>query len=239
MNGLTITVVNEAIGGTATPDWLIGAGSGYLTAAITRALADNAVAMILPFGINDSDAAVNSSPSTFFANMLAICNSILDAGIPLVLPTYPVYMFRTTSPYQASSPALVASYLPMIEALDTVNGKIRVLDRTIYSRTQTNVATEFQGDDLHINQAGVTDWAGQLAVALKPLVQELTGKVLYTSGSFGSGLSTSVSNGEVVVTAINNNPNTRIAMQSGSSAPPIPLWNSAGTDYVYLSLGTP
>lgn len=34
-------------------------------------------------------------------------------------------------------------------------------------------------------------------------------------------------------------PGTRIAMQTGSSAPPVPLWNSAGTDYVYLSAGTP
>jgi hypothetical protein len=32
---------------------------------------------------------------------------------------------------------------------------------------------------------------------------------------------------------------TRISMQSASAAPPVPLWNSDGTDYVYLSTGTP
>jgi lysophospholipase L1-like esterase len=153
-----VTVSNQAISGTATADWLPGAGTGYLTAAKTAFAAAGVTTVLIMLGANDSGASV--SAATYGSNLSSICNDLVTAGYTVILNGQG--WIAPTSGWPANPNTFLRDYNAQMDSLD--NG-------TTILRGDTEAWTYFVerqselSDGVHPNTTGAQTYAEMWAAA--------------------------------------------------------------------------
>ncbi len=172
----SVAIVNRAVSGTSTSDWVPGVGAIYsnaLAAFIAAGLANNANAyVVIMLGAND--AASGNSATIYDGNLKAIvnvgANALVNQGIKVIL-CYPIWRGDN-----AGYAAFLVSYQAKIDAL--VNGttirKGDVLGYNWFLQNQGETA-----DLIHCNAEGSESDAEMVAWA--------TWNILYNTGGSSTG----------------------------------------------------
>lgn len=182
---VTVTSVNEGVGGSYSGDWLPGSSND--TAAIS-AFAGAGVHLIhIMLGTNDATFTLhNTSAATFRANLRSILNAWVSRGY-LVAVSYPPWSIDT-----GNDMTLSASYQPLIDGL--ING-VTVFqgDTSAFQLFESDTATYLQAlpDGTHPTQAGANALGALWARAMQGVVQALTEETTLAPLTLGSGLSVS------------------------------------------------
>ena len=197
IGAVTTTATNQGHSGATTVDWLPGASSGYLAAAKTAFSSAGVRLVHIMLGTNDSKTQPNGTGTSatthaqYRANLLSICDDLIASGY-LVSVSYPPFLNTTASPFDASSPGLVASYCTAIDQLID-NKSIFRGDAQGYAYFQANTSA-LQGDGVHPTQAGSDHLAQLWATALLGQVNGLTNTVVYDRAVLRGNLTASGSN---------------------------------------------
>lgn len=162
-----VTVVNQAINGLATSDWLPGNSS--LTGAKAAFASAGVTHVVVMLGANDS-AAVHLVPaSTYGTNLSSICEDLVGSGYKVIL-NYPTYVpaGANSGATTAASVALAESYQGQIDALVDGVGVLRG-DRLAPAYFADHL-DEYQENLTHVTVDGARSlgqlWAQAGAVAI-------------------------------------------------------------------------
>lgn len=184
INGLTVSVSNQAINGSATDDWF--PGSANLTNAKAAFASAGVRLVVIMLGTNDSKASLGNSAATYLAHQTAIADDLTRSGYLPILCVSP-WMNATTGAYTVGSPALVAAYGPQLTLLAD-NGHIFLGDTTAYTYFTLNPSL-IQGDLIHPTQTGSDNLALIWARAVQRLVNALTNTTALQRLVLGANLS--------------------------------------------------
>jgi lysophospholipase L1-like esterase len=113
-----VTVVNQAIRGSTTADWLPGNSNGYFAEARAAFAAAGVNWVFISLGINDANTANYNPVATYRDNLQAIVADLVGAGFNVVIngPFYTV-PGSLAGRYNETSVALEQSYLGVIPSL--------------------------------------------------------------------------------------------------------------------------
>lgn len=168
----SVTPLNQGHSGSQTSDWLPGAGTTYLTSAVSAAQAATPAATVAMITLGANDAAISNhvASTTYISNISSIITYLLGHGFSKVILNYPTYI-----PAGANSGAtdeigtlLTQQYLAKIDSL--INGTTILRgDMTAYPFFQDNQG-DVQADQVHPNSTGAKAlgamWATAAAKAL-------------------------------------------------------------------------
>ncbi len=228
LGGVTVSRNNQGVSGATSSDWIVGAGSGYLSTALAAFLVANVRVVHIMLGTNDSKTSVATSAATYRANILNMCAAILNAGmIPVV--SYPPYLNTASSSFDAASTGRVAGYCLQIDSL-VDNVHVYAGDTTNQEYFKRN-PTALQGDGVHPTQTGSDNLAGRWANALRKLVNGLTNQTTLARVTLGANLTLT---GNVLAAAGAPVSSGELLIQDGTSSPPVPLYDEAGSDFLYF-----
>lgn len=161
--GITVVATNQGVNGTT-----VWSPTGPpLTTALAAGAALNppATYAYVMFGINDSSVAQGPiSPSTYLANMEALCSALVSNGYTVMIDQC-LYVPDTVAGWNSASVTAMAGYIAGLPGL--ANGTtIRTNDQQAYAWAQANHGTMyFNANDVHPNAAGYAVMAGFWASA--------------------------------------------------------------------------
>jgi lysophospholipase L1-like esterase len=113
-----VTIVNQAISGSTTSDWLPDNSNGYYAGARAAFATAGVRWVFISLGINDSSTADNYAAATYRANLQAIIADLVSSGFNEVIngPFYTV-PGSEAGRHSETSVALEQSYLGVIPSL--------------------------------------------------------------------------------------------------------------------------
>ncbi len=168
----SVNVLNQGHSGSKTADWLSGAGSGYLSTAISAAQSASpaATVAIIMLGANDAATSNHISSTTYISNISSIISSLFSNGFTKVIINYPTYIPAGANSNATDETAtnLTNQYMAKLDTI--VNGTTIVAgDRVAYGYFQ-DYLTSLQVDQTHPNANGALAlgnmWATAAAKAL-------------------------------------------------------------------------
>ncbi len=157
-----VTIVNRAISGTTTGDWLPTNGNGYYTNAKNAFAAAGVKAVYIHLGANDSRLDV--TPATFSANLQAIVNDLVASGYTVILGHTP-YIYVGTGSGQWGPGDIERLFLYRAETDALVNGTT-VLRGEKDSWGYAANTPSWYGDGVHFSVEGAKVFGRMLARAL-------------------------------------------------------------------------
>lgn len=152
------TTTRQGVDSTSTDDWL--PGSSNLNAALSAGSSAGATIASIMLGTNDARNAVANSTADYKAQLLAICEELIDNGYTCILHAPPCYNLpynsneSTNGGYGAAAYARLTTYAGAQDEL--VNGTTILRgDRQAFLAFSAAPSTYFQ-DQVHPNSAGRT-----------------------------------------------------------------------------------
>lgn len=226
INGLTITAINAGVTGTSTSDWAPSSTNDL--AALALFTPGMAVSIML--GTNDARAAVRNSAATYTTNLLAIVAAWVTRGASVIWLHNAPYCVPGSNSGDQDATANTLRLAYAVKNQQIANG-VKVLqgDTQAYAYFAANSGE--LSDGIHPTSTGATHLAQFWATAMQPGISTLTQQTTLQRATLGANLSVATVSGVQTISAIDTA--SFLAIQTGSSMPPIPLWSSDGTNFVY------
>lgn len=164
--GYPVRILNVAVNGTTTTDWL-PAGGAFISAKASLSAQPGRKFAVINLGVNNSKVSGRSTKAQYKADIASMCADFNGSGISVILVP-PTWFSTTSAPFDASSVTFVQDYgTAMAELVN--NSTIFLAGAAGYAYFQSNPGN-LAADGLHPNDTGSTAWAGIITPDINTVV---------------------------------------------------------------------